>query len=71
LRYAPWLLALRETTGAVPPARAPGSAEQLLARLGGLLPRLAETPLRQMLLDLRLALDRDRRAALQSAGALA
>lgn len=70
-RYAPWLLALRETAGAVPPPRAPGSAEKLVARLGALLPRLPETPLRQMLLELRLALDRDTLAARQPAGALA
>jgi len=71
LRYAPWLLALGETTGAVPPRPEPASARRLVERLGALLPRMAETPLRQMLLELRLALDRELRAAPQPAGALA
>ncbi len=70
-RYAPWLLVLAETTGPVPPSRQPVPAEKLVARLGALLPRMQETPLRDMLLDLRLMLDRDARRTVQPAGVLA
>ncbi len=70
--YAPWLLALRRATGTAPrPAREPVSRDGVVERLGNLLPRMPESGLRQMLLQLRLALDREKRRARQPAGALA